>query len=297
MDAALQISGLTKRYGHQIAVHELDLTVPAGSVYGILGPNGSGKTSTLGVVLGVLNAEKGSYNWFGQGSGHLLRRRIGALLEQPNLHPGMSARDNLRLAARIKNVSEGEIGQVLQKTGLAQWKHKKYRAFSTGMKQRLALASALLGDPEVLVLDEPTNGLDPEGIADVRNVIRSVADSGKTVVLASHLLDEVQKLCTHVAVLKEGRKIFDGPVGDMLGGRSGGVSIGASDRTELLQVLQAYQGVDAVREDGHLVTATLARDYTTADLSSYLISRGIRITHISEKQGSLEQEFIKLLGQ
>lgn len=175
-----------------------------GSIFGLLGPNGSGKSTTLGMVLGIVKPSTGSFNWFDRSGEELARTRIGSLLEQPNFYPYLSARRNLELVATIKQTGLDRIDELLSLVGLSNRANSSYKTFSTGMKQRLALAATLLADPEVIVLDEPTNGMDPQGIIEIRELIRRIGDSGKTVILASHLLDEVEKVCTHVAVLKQG---------------------------------------------------------------------------------------------
>lgn len=212
----LDIHTLSKRYGSIQAVDKLSLQVEKGSIYGLLGPNGSGKTTTLGMVLDVIRPTSGSFSWFGQPASPATKKRVGALLETPNFYPYLTARRNLEIVAEIKGASHSRIAEVLHLVGLSQRMHTTFKGFSLGMKQRLALASSLLNDPEVLVLDEPTNGLDPEGIAEVRELILKIAAEGKTVILASHLLDEVEKVCTHVAVLQKGVLRAQGPVSTVL---------------------------------------------------------------------------------
>ncbi len=207
----LSVENITKYYGSLRALDSVSLSVPEGSVYGIVGPNGSGKTTLLGIVTGVLSASEGRTVLFEdtETPAHLLRRRIGTLLETPNFYPYLPAYDNLAIAARIKCVDEGDIERVLRKTGLWERRGSRFSTFSLGMRQRLAIASALLGNPCVLILDEPTNGLDPEGIAEIRELIKNLADEGHTVILASHLLDEVEKTCTHVGVIRNGRLLAE----------------------------------------------------------------------------------------
>jgi ABC-type multidrug transport system ATPase subunit len=215
MSHLLTTSQLSKRYGSIQALDGLSLDVPKGSVYGILGPNGSGKTTTLGIVLGVIRPDSGSWSWFGEDPRPEHLRRVGSLLEKPNFLPYLTGERNLKLVAGIRGTDYGDIDFVLQKTGLYDRRKSTFQTYSFGMKQRLALAAALLGDPEVLVLDEPTNGLDPQGIFDVRQLILDEARSGRTVILASHILDEVEKVCTHVAVLSKGRLLASGPIDDL----------------------------------------------------------------------------------
>ncbi len=204
MEYALKINGLSKQFGKVRAVSSLDLVVPRGSIFGLLGPNGSGKSTTLGMVLGIVQPTAGVYTWYNHAGGELSRTRIGSLLEQPNFYPYLSARRNLELVAVIKQAGAERVDDLLNLVGLSNRANSAYKTFSTGMKQRLALAATLLADPEVIVLDEPTNGMDPQGIIEIRELIRHIGSTGKTVILASHLLDEVEKVCTHVAVLKQG---------------------------------------------------------------------------------------------
>lgn len=214
----LQTSGLSKRFGRVEAVRHLDLAIPGGSVFGILGPNGSGKTTTLGIVLGSVLADSGTFAWFGGVALHLARRRIGALLEGPAFYPSLSAEQNLAIVARIKHVDVGAIAPALDRAGLSDRRGSAVQTFSPGMRQRLGLAAALLGDPAVLVLDEPSNGLDPHGIADLRAIIRTAAGDGTTVIVASHVLAEIERLCTHVAIMAAGRLVACGEMGSILSG-------------------------------------------------------------------------------
>ncbi|MEL7534665.1 MAG: ATP-binding cassette domain-containing protein, partial [Bacteroidota bacterium] len=199
----LSTRNLHKNYGRITAVNQLNLEVPEGTVFGLLGPNGSGKTTTLGMILGVTSPTSGDFLWFGEAASHKQRKQVGSILEKPNFYPNFSAYKNLALACKIKEVSSDRIDEVLEQVGLAERKNDSFQTFSLGMKQRLAIGSALLAHPKVLILDEPTNGLDPEGIAEIRELIIDIASTGKTIILASHLLDEVQKVCTDFAVLRK----------------------------------------------------------------------------------------------
>mgnify|MGYP000956338405 FL=1 len=203
----LHTEQLTKRFSRRIlAVDGMDLEVPKGQVFGLLGPNGSGKTTTLGMILGVVSKTKGSYSWFGQGEDYRLRKKIGAILEQPNFYPFLSARQNIMVHSQIKDIRKPDTDGLLKLVGLYERADDPFKTYSLGMKQRLAIASAMLADPEVLIFDEPTNGLDPQGIAEIRKLILDIRDMDKTIILASHLLDEVQKVCSHFAVLRKGKK-------------------------------------------------------------------------------------------
>ena len=216
METILKVNNLSKNYGNIQAVKNVSFEVKKGDVYGILGPNGSGKTTTLAVILGILNANGGDYEWFEEPMTKFARRRIGSLVETPNFYPYLTLWENLKIVAKIKDAPEDDINYALGIANLLKRKHTNFGYLSLGMKQRMSMASVLIGNPEVLVLDEPTNGLDPEGFAEVRNIIQSQAREGKTIIIASHILDEVEKVCSHVAILKSGELIANGKVGELL---------------------------------------------------------------------------------
>ena len=209
-------NNLTKKFGNLTAVDNLSFSIERGNVYGILGPNGSGKSTTLGIVLNVVNETSGDFHWFdGSGTTHAALKKVGAIIERPNFYPDMTAFQNLELVCKIKGVSKDKIKEKLELVALANRKKSKFDTFSLGMKQRLAIASALLNDPEILILDEPTNGLDPQGIHQIREIIKKIASEGTTILLASHLLDEVEKVCSHVVILRKGKSLYTGSVEEM----------------------------------------------------------------------------------
>jgi len=243
----LQISGLNKNFGKIQAINNLDLSVYKGNIFGILGPNGSGKTTTLGCILGIVNSNSGSYKWFGEEASHQNRKKIGAILESPNFYPYLSAKQNLNIIAEIRQKGYDSIDEVLKTVDLFDRKDSKFKTFSFGMKQRLAIAAALLGNPEVLILDEPTNGLDPVGIADIRTLILKIAKKGITIIFASHILDEVQKICTHVAVLKKGKKLFDGEV-DVVLSSGDHVELAAENLDLLKSALEKFENLDNIKK-------------------------------------------------
>ncbi len=217
LEKILTINNLTKKFGYLTAVKDLSFTIEKGNVYGILGPNGSGKSTTLGIVLNVVNRTSGEFSWFnGNSSTHEALKKVGAIIERPNFYPYMTAVQNLKLVCKIKEVPEDRIDEKLQLVGLLDRKNSKFSTYSLGMKQRLAIASALLNNPEILILDEPTNGLDPQGIHQIREIIKKIASHGTTILLASHLLDEVEKVCSHVVILRKGEKLYSGTVDGML---------------------------------------------------------------------------------
>lgn len=275
------------------ALDEFDLSVEKGQVMGLLGPNGSGKTTTLGILLGAIKNYRGSYRWFDADNHHTQRFRIGAILEAPVFYPYLSGRDNLKVVARIKSVQKSELNPILQRVGLADRARSKFRTYSLGMKQRLAFAAALLGEPEVLVLDEPTNGLDPQGIADIRRLIGELAERGTTIILASHLLDEVEKVCTHVAVLKKGNLLRSGAVADVV---SDQVHIHLSSRepNKLLTAVSKICGSEAVHLQADTVIAKVDPDFDDEALNRNLIEQGIVLTSMRREKKRLEDEFLEL---
>lgn len=296
MEHVLEIRHLFKNYGKFKAVVDLNLSIAPGSVFGLLGPNGSGKTTTLGVVLGVLKKTKGSFSWFGKNPTAAIRKKIGAILEAPSFYPYLTAEENLKIIAQIKNIPYAQIDIVLEKVGLLARKKDKFQAYSLGMKQRLAIASALLSDPYVLVLDEPTNGLDPQGIADVRELIIKISGEGKTILLASHLLDEVQKVCTHYAVLNKGKVIYTGEVAETLS-KNEAIELAAPDIEQLIQMVKTYPFCSEITQNHLKVSVRLSEGKTSFDLNQYLVNKGIVVSHLATEHGSLEQQFLEILSQ
>ena len=295
MPPILTIKNFYKRYGKVQAVGGLSLDIQAGSVFGILGPNGSGKTTTLGIVLDVIQKDSGTYEWFGQPPSAASRKKIGAILETPVFYPYMSAVANLKVVAKIKDVSYHRIDEVLQWVGLAERKDDAFKTYSLGMKQRLAIASALLSDPEVMILDEPTNGLDPQGIAEIRDLIIRIAQEGKTIILASHLLDEVQKVCTHFAVLRKGKLIYTGGVKEALAGTDT-IEIAAEDMTQLKDVAALFPFVINMQQENGILKVKLQADKSSLDLNQFLVTQGIVVSHLAQKTKSLEKQFLELLA-
>jgi ABC-type multidrug transport system ATPase subunit len=290
----LQINGLTKQFGRIRAVDDLHLTVNKGEVFGLLGPNGSGKTTTLGMVLGLVRPTGGDFNWFEKPPHHASRQRIGATLEQPFFYPYLSAEKNLRIVAQIRQSGFEDMDEVLRLVDLYQRKDDKFRTFSLGMKQRLAIAATLLGNPEVLIFDEPTNGLDPQGIAEIRNLINRIAGEGLTILLASHLLDEVQKTCTHLAVLKHGKNLFTGSVQEALR-ETVSVELASRNLEILALALKELDCVTSVSKEGPLLIAGMAPETGPGDINEMLIEKGIVLTHLNLRRKSLEDHFLEIL--
>jgi ABC-2 type transport system ATP-binding protein len=291
----LEIRQLTKRYGKLTAVNGLNLEVKKGSIFGILGPNGSGKTTTLGMLLGVLKADEGYFKWFGQSPSKMQRRRIGAILETPNFYPYLNAEHNLKIIAEIKGAPKSRIDLVLDRVGLLERKRDRFKTYSLGMKQRLAIAAALLNEPEILVLDEPTNGLDPQGIADIRALIKSIAEEDVTILLASHLLDEVEKVCTDVAVLKRGNLLFAGKVDQIAGDKKSTlIELKASDMEALITAVESYPGFQAINRQPGMLELILEGNADSEALNRFLFEKGIAVSHLNLRRMSLEQNFLEL---
>lgn len=295
METVLSIQQLTKNFGRLCAVNNLNLEVKRGQVFGMLGPNGSGKTTTLGMLMGVTNPSSGSFNWFGQTPTHQLRKRIGAVLEHPIFYPYLSGQKNLELMALIKEAPLENISRVLELVELSGRKNDKYKTYSLGMKQRLAIASALLNDPIVLILDEPTNGLDPMGIAEIREIIKRIANDGRTIILASHLLDEVQKVCTHFAILRKGNMVHSGPVDDV--GKGEETVEVAAFHDDLPLILGAFAGTAGVKKDGSNYVVKMKDGFHSLELNRYLFEKGIVASHLVTQKKSLEKQFLEILAE
>jgi ABC-type multidrug transport system ATPase subunit len=289
----LEIDELVKHYGKITAVDRLSLAIPRGAVYGILGPNGSGKTTLLGMILDVIEASGGSYSWLLSDASNP-RKRIGAILETPNFYPYLSAHTNLEIVCTIKDIDPKRITEVLQQVGLLERSRDRFKTYSLGMKQRLAIASALLADPEVLILDEPTNGLDPRGIIEIRDLILRIAKQGRTIILASHLLDEVQKVCTHFCVLEFGRVIYKGLVDDFED-RKERVLLEAAFMDELKEVLKDMEHLTVERSDTDEILVQMDTNYSTEALNKDLFEKGIVLSKIEVVKHSLEAKFIEIL--
>jgi len=294
METVLSIHKLTKNFGKLCAVNNLDLEVKRGQIFGMLGPNGSGKTTTLGMLMGVVNPSAGSFSWFGESSTHHTRKKIGAVLEHPIFYPYLSGQKNLELNAMIKGADPGNIPKVLETVELTSRKDDKYRTYSLGMKQRLAIASALVSDPIILILDEPTNGLDPMGIAEIREIIKKIAADGKTIILASHLLDEVQKVCTHFAVLRRGTLMHVGPVDDV--GKGEEIVEVQAWHDDLGVLLQEFQGSASIKKENGMFQVMMKEGFHSSDLNRFLVEKGIVASHIATRKKSLEKQFLEILS-
>jgi ABC-2 type transport system ATP-binding protein len=294
LETILTIKNLNKRYGRIQALKNVSFEIKKGNVYGILGPNGSGKSTTLGITLNVVNATSGEYQWFdGALETHEALKKVGAIIERPNFYPYMTAYENLKLVCKIKNINYSKIEEKLELVGLIERKDSKFSTFSLGMKQRLAIASALLNDPEILILDEPTNGLDPQGIHQIRDIIKKVASLGTTILLASHLLDEVEKVCSHVVVLRKGEILYAGLV-DGMAANEGFFELEADDNAKLKTVLATHPAVDKIAAEENKVLVYLKTDLKASDLNQYLFQNGIALNHLVKRKNSLEEQFLEL---
>ncbi|AWI26068.1 ABC transporter ATP-binding protein [Flavobacterium pallidum] len=297
METILSIKNLYKNYGKVKAVKNVSLEIQKGNVYGILGPNGSGKSTTLGIVLNVVNKTSGDYEWFG---GKLkdseALKHVGAIIERPNFYPYMTAEQNLKLVCKIKGVKYDNIHKKLELVGLLERKDSKFSTFSLGMKQRLAIASALLNDPEILILDEPTNGLDPQGIHQIREIIRVIAATGTTILLASHLLDEVEKVCSHVLVLRKGEILYSGTV-DGMTSKESFFELQAENTSLLTEALSEHPSVAKTAVEESKVIVYLKEDLKADDLNRYLFQKNVVLTHLNKRKNSLEEQFLELTAE
>ncbi|MBQ0768461.1 MAG: ATP-binding cassette domain-containing protein [Bizionia sp.] len=294
MSTILTITNLTKKYGLLTAVNNLSFTIKKGNVYGILGPNGSGKSTTLGIALNVVNKTSGDFKWFdGNVTTHDALKKVGAIIERPNFYPYMTAYKNLELVCKIKGIDTSKILEKLELVDLIDRKDSKFQTFSLGMKQRLAIASALLNDPEILILDEPTNGLDPQGIHKIRALIQLIASNGTTILLASHLLDEVEKVCTHVVVLRKGEKLYSGRVDEMISSH-GFFELKTEDSQKLVSFLEAHPLISKTVKKDDMVTAFLKEPISASEFNKQLVNSGIFLSHLVMRKESLEEQFLKL---
>lgn len=294
LENILTVKNLTKKFGDLIAVKDLSFTIEKGNVYGILGPNGSGKSTTLGIVLNVVNRTHGEFSWFnGSASTHEALKKVGAIIERPNFYPYMTAVQNLKLVCKIKGVTENKIEEKLELVGLLDRKNSKFKTYSLGMKQRLAIASALLNDPEILILDEPTNGLDPQGIHQIREIIKTIASKGTTILLASHLLDEVEKVCSHVVILRKGEKLYSGRV-DAMKATHGFFELKTAQSEALLAYLENATSFNEIKTENGLITAFLKEELSAEVLNRTLFEKGIFLSHLVKRKESLEEQFLEL---
>lgn len=295
METILNVNNLHKKFGKVLAVNNLSFDIEKGKIYGILGPNGSGKSTTLGIILNVVNKTSGSYRWFnGETSTHEALKKVGAIIERPNFYPYMTAIQNLALICKIKGISTEKIEEKLKIVNLFERRNSKFRTFSLGMKQRMAIASALLNDPEILILDEPTNGLDPQGIHEIRQIIKQIAKTGTTILLASHLLDEVEKVCSHVIVIRKGSKLYEGRVDQMTASHGFFELKVMNNEDHLIKVLETHKSIGLVKKEESLIIAKLKEPTEAWVINAFLFKNGITVSHLVKRLPSLEQQFLDL---
>jgi len=290
----LKVNGLSKQYGNVQALDNLTLDIEAGSIFGFLGPNGSGKTTTLGILLGINKADKGTFSWFNNGEKDNNRLRIGSILETPNFYPYLSAKQNLKTVGLIKKVPNlnKRIDEIIERVGLSGRARDKFRTYSLGMKQRLAIGSAMLNNPEVLVLDEPTNGLDPQGIADIRELISDIAKGGQTIIIASHILDEIEKVCSHVAILRKGKLLRNGTLADIMGAKKDYL-LRTQNIELLIEALNKIQWATINTQSEDHLLVNLQDNYGGADLNEALCKAGVFLSELQSKQKNLETIFLE----
>jgi ABC-2 type transport system ATP-binding protein len=293
--SVLTLQNISKSYGRIRALNNVSFEVPPGSVFGILGPNGSGKTTLLSIILDVLKADKGNFLWFGKPGSPDQRKKIGSLLETPNFYHYLSAVNNLKVTQSISNRgNDADMDAVLKQVKLHERRNSRFSTYSLGMKQRLAIAAALLGDPKVLVLDEPTNGLDPVGIAEIRELIKELNKTGHTIIMASHLLDEVEKVCTHVAILKTGELLTTGPVDEVLVDEDI-VELGCANTDALVIALPEYNHAAKISMNGNYVQMVLPKGSSDLEeINSFCFNKGITLNHLILKKKRLETKFFEL---
>jgi ABC-type multidrug transport system ATPase subunit len=303
LSSVLSITNLSKNYGKIKALQQVSFEVPSGSIFGILGPNGSGKTTLLGIVMDVLKATSGSFSWNGSNNNDDMRKQIGTLLETPNFYHYLSAVDNLKIAAKIKERGDEDIEEVLKIVNLHQRKDSKFSTYSLGMKQRLAIASALLGNPNILVFDEPTNGLDPAGIAEIRELIKDLSKKGKTIIMASHILDEVEKVCTHVAIIQKGVLKTVSSVKDVMQSSTANSTntiafeISAEDNEALSNVLQQMNGFVGFKNVNNDLEVEFNQNTTATMVNKFCFDKNIILNKLIIKTKSLEAKFLEITGK
>ena len=298
METILSLKNLHKKFGGIHAVNDLSFDIKKGNVYGILGPNGSGKSTTLGIILNVVNKTSGSFSWFdGNLTTHQALKKVGAIIERPNFYPYMTAIQNLKLVCKIKEIPFTKIEENLKTVNLYERRNSKFSTFSLGMKQRLAIASALLNNPEILILDEPTNGLDPQGIHEIRVIIKEIAQNGTTILLASHLLDEVEKVCSHVVVIRNGIKLYSGSVDEMVASHGLFELKVDADSDKLIDLLTKFEGIASIKTEEEKIIATLNKPVSASEINNYLFRNGIVLSHLVKRKPSLEQQFLTLTNK
>lgn len=292
----LRTTELSKHYGSIKALNNFNFSVSKGQIMGLLGPNGSGKTTTLGLILSILRPTSGSFEWFEGKYGNDHRKHIGAILETPNFYPYLNADDNLDIVRQIKGIEEKDFDRLLKLVRLSGRRKSNFSTYSLGMKQRLAIAATLIGEPDVVIFDEPTNGLDPEGIAEVRNTLQAIADQGKTVIMASHILAEVEKICSHVTIIKQGNLLASGPVGSILSSDMT-IEISSNNNERLLAILEANPLIKSIQLKGDLIECIAETDISISSINKQATLENIEVTHLVSRKRKLEEEFLEITNR
>lgn len=294
----IETHGLTKRYGARMAVDQVDLTVPRACAYGFLGHNGAGKTTLIRMLLGLTSADAGTMRIAGHvvpAERSVALARVGAIVEEPAFHRHLTGRENLRVAAAVRGAAAAaRIDGVLERVGLGDRAGDRVGTYSQGMRQRLGVACCLLADPELLILDEPLNGLDPGGILELRQMIRALVAEGRTVFLSSHLLDEVEKTCDAAAVIDHGRIVEAGPIGTLMRRGTPELDLGCDQPERAIELLAEHPAVARVTRESDEVRVTLVADDGAADVNSSLVAAGVRVFRLAPVTASLEQRFLDL---
>jgi ABC-2 type transport system ATP-binding protein len=295
-DLAIETAGIAKRYGSRVAVDGIDLAVPRGCAFGFLGPNGAGKTTLIRMLLGLARPTDGSFSVLGS-PGTSALSRTGAIVEEPRFHGHLTGRENLRFAAAARPPgARDRIDSVLERAGLTDRAGDRVKGYSLGMRQRLGIARALLSDPELLILDEPSNGLDPAGIHELRAFIRSLVDEGRTVFLSSHILAEVERICDQVAIIDRGRVVAQGSIAELTG-NAGGVRVLCDDGARAAQVAAQTGGVSGADDrGGGQVLVRMEAGGDVADVIAALVGAGVRVRAVEPQAASLEDRFLQLTG-
>jgi ABC-2 type transport system ATP-binding protein len=289
---AIEVKGLSKRFGATLAVDDLSFSVDAGKIVGFLGPNGAGKTTTLRALLGLIGPTAGTATIEGRPYSELEAptATVGAVLDGGMFHPGRSGRNHLRSLAQAASIPDSRVDELLELVGLGDAAKRRAGGYSLGMRQRLGLAAALLGDPRVLVLDEPANGLDPQGICWLRDFLRSLAAEGRAILVSSHVLSEVAQTVDEVVVIHRGRSIEQAPIGELLAGRGGGVRVAGPDASRLAQLLRADGAEVSDGHDGAIVVA----DRSGEQVGALIAANGVHISELAPAGQSLEEVFFEL---
>ena len=297
----IETVGLTKRFGDRVAVRDLDLTVPRGSAFGFLGHNGAGKTTLIRMLLGLTRADGGTMRIAGKplpAERAQVLARVGAVVEEPHFHGHLSGRENLRVIAAARGPEAGaRIAGALARVGMTERADDRVKTYSQGMRQRLGVARCLLADPELLILDEPMNGLDPAGILEFRTMIAELTGEGRTVFLSSHLLDEVEKTCHAAAVIDRGRLIAQGPISELISGDTAELEIGCSDPRVALEVLEGHPAVASAEQTVDGIRVVLADRDGAARINAQLVGAGVDVSRLQPVRESLEHRFLEITSR